>query len=127
MRLRPTVPQPQLSLIPNIPAAPRSFFAFHGKIEEVVVRDSVGYLQFSDSAAAQSALLFDKSNFLGNAISVEVPAQLSLSCAPASDPHATSAPRLGSSLRARDRARHCVTTVSATTPANAPATTPAIG
>jgi len=50
----------------------QSFFAFHGKIEEVVVRDSVGYLQFSDSAAAQSALLFDKSNFLGNAISVEL-------------------------------------------------------
>jgi len=50
----------------------QSFFAFHGKIDEVVVRDSVGYLQFSDSAAAQSALLFDKSNFLGNAISVEL-------------------------------------------------------
>ena len=36
------------------------------------IKGSCGYIEFSDSAAAQSALLFDQSNFVGQQINVEL-------------------------------------------------------
>jgi len=50
----------------------RSFFEFHGQILRAVISGSNGYIEFADSSAAQSALLFDRCNFVGKAISVEL-------------------------------------------------------
>ena len=54
-------------------ARARSFFAFHGKIEQLVIsRAGEGHVRFNNARAAKSALLFDKASFLGQTISVQV-------------------------------------------------------
>lgn len=49
-----------------------SFFLFHGEVVKAIIKDHVGYIEFSDSAAAESALLFDRSNFVGQVINVQL-------------------------------------------------------
>ena len=50
----------------------RSFFEFHGQILRATISGSNGFIEFTDSSAAESARLFDRCKFVGNTISVEL-------------------------------------------------------
>lgn len=54
----------------------RSFFEFHGHILRAQIKETpemrCGFVEFSDASAAMSALLFDRSSFVGQQITVEL-------------------------------------------------------
>ena len=49
-----------------------SFFQFHGQISAVSIQGTRATIEFADSRAARSALLFDKAGFMGQPIGVQL-------------------------------------------------------
>ena len=50
----------------------RNLFAFHGAISRVAVVDGIGYVEYVSASCIESALMFDRTKFAGQKVSVAV-------------------------------------------------------